>query len=540
MKHQHWADIYAEKIIRERTEIKDGVYTCASGITPSGTVHIGNFREIISVDLVVRALRDKGVKTRFVYSWDDFDVFRKVPENVPNTKEFERYLRMPITDIPDPFNREDNYALGNERGIESILSGFGIAPEYLYQAKKYRKGEYAEKIQKALIMRGRIREIMNKFRTSPLSEDWWPISLFSSFSKKDTTTIVSWDGEWNITYYCEESQQEETIDIRTSKNIKLFWRIDWPMRWEYEKVVFEPAGKDHHTQGGSFDTAKAIVQEVYDFKAPVTFQYGFVQIKGGSGKISSSSGEVVSISDVLEIYQPEIVRYLFSGTRPNAEFAISFDIDVIKIYEDYDRCERIYFGKEEVGESRKEKESRIYELSQTHGVPDHIPFQFPIRHLCNVLQIYGGDMEAVFERMKESYLGFPLETQVKTPEDLFKIQKPRLLQRMHCAWNWITCYAPEDFRFSLRNKDELSLLKESEEEQKAIKRLREMLLKEWDSITHKEVNSYIYEVARSVNMSPIDFFTTIYRRIIAKEKGPRLGTFLRILGKDIVDMYFSI
>ncbi|MBR6085458.1 MAG: class I tRNA ligase family protein, partial [Spirochaetales bacterium] len=64
----HWADIYAEKIIREKGD-KD-LYTCASGITPSGTVHIGNFREIISVDLVVKALRQKGKNVRFIYSWD--------------------------------------------------------------------------------------------------------------------------------------------------------------------------------------------------------------------------------------------------------------------------------------------------------------------------------------------------------------------------------------------------------------------------------------------------------------------------------------
>ncbi|MDR1957360.1 MAG: lysine--tRNA ligase, partial [Treponema sp.] len=63
----HWADETAAKIIREKGE--KGCYTCASGITPSGTVHIGNFREIISVDLVARALRDLGKQVRFIYSW---------------------------------------------------------------------------------------------------------------------------------------------------------------------------------------------------------------------------------------------------------------------------------------------------------------------------------------------------------------------------------------------------------------------------------------------------------------------------------------
>ena len=33
--------------------------------------------------VVVRALREHGKKVRFLYSWDDYDVFRKVPKNMP-------------------------------------------------------------------------------------------------------------------------------------------------------------------------------------------------------------------------------------------------------------------------------------------------------------------------------------------------------------------------------------------------------------------------------------------------------------------------
>ena len=71
----HWADQQAERIIKQKGDLD--LYTCASGITPSGTVHIGNFREIITVDLIVRALRDRGKNVRFIYSWDDYDVFRR-------------------------------------------------------------------------------------------------------------------------------------------------------------------------------------------------------------------------------------------------------------------------------------------------------------------------------------------------------------------------------------------------------------------------------------------------------------------------------
>jgi lysyl-tRNA synthetase class I len=166
------------------------------------------------------------------------------------------------------------------------------------------------------------------------------------------------------------------------------------MRWAYEKVDFEPAGKDHHSQGGSFDTSKHVVEEVYGRKPPVTFRYDFIGIKGSPGKMSSSKGKVVDLYDLLRVYQPEIVRYLFAGTRPNTEFVISFDLDVIKIYEDYDRTERIYWGVEKAkNEAIRALECRIYELSQVDKVPDEMPYQIPFRHLCNLLQIHLGDVE---------------------------------------------------------------------------------------------------------------------------------------------------
>ena len=130
----HWADIYADKIIREKGDKE--VYTCASGITPSGTVHIGNFREIISVELVVRALRAKGRKVRFIYSWDDYDVFRKVPKNMPEPELLATYLRKPITLVPDTTGKAPNYARKNEMDVEEILPTVGVSPEYLYQAER--------------------------------------------------------------------------------------------------------------------------------------------------------------------------------------------------------------------------------------------------------------------------------------------------------------------------------------------------------------------------------------------------------------------
>ena len=170
----HWADITADRIIRERGE-KD-VYVCASGITPSGTVHIGNFREIISVELVVRALRDRGRTVRFIYSWDDYDVFRKIPDNMPQKELLETFLRKPITLVPDVLSNEASYAAHNEKTLEKVLPEVGIEPEYIYQAERYRASKYAEGMKTALDHRDDICRQLDAHRTTPLNDDWYPVS----------------------------------------------------------------------------------------------------------------------------------------------------------------------------------------------------------------------------------------------------------------------------------------------------------------------------------------------------------------------------
>jgi lysyl-tRNA synthetase, class I len=512
-KASHWADVTAEKVVRQKG--KKERYVCASGITPSGTIHIGNFREIISVELVVRALRDLGEGVRFIYSWDDYDVFRKVPKNMPGQELLESYLRKPITLVPDTKGEAESYAAANERELEALLPVVGVEPEYIYQVRRYRASEYAEGIRTALENREKIREILNEHRSEDLPKEWWPVSVFSTFTDKDTSTVLGWDGEWGLSYRCDETGKEETLDLRKTRAVKLPWRIDWPMRWSVEGVDFEPAGKDHHSEGGSFDTGRRIVKEVYGAEAPVTFQYDFVRIKGRGGKISSSSGEVIGLDDVLEIYQPEVVRYLFAGTKPNSEFAVSFDLDVLKIYEDYDKCERIFFGEQEVGEKKREKESRIYELSQVHGVPPKMPPQIPFRHLCNLLQIQGGDVEgvlALFELDEES--------------------RRRMTVRANCAWNWVKSFSPEDFRFRLQSAED-SKAEVAEAELEALQALR-TVVDGLDAYDEKSLAQAIYDIAGEAGLEPKELFALSYRVLIGKEKGPRLAGFMMTVGRERV------
>lgn len=513
----HWADITADKIIRERGS-KD-TYVCASGITPSGTVHIGNFREIISVEIVVRALRDRGRDVRFIYSWDDYDVFRKVPLDMPEQKLLAKYLRQPITAVPDVLGNDRSYAAHNEKVLERLLPLVGIEPEYIYQAENYRASRYAEEMKTALDNRELIRRQLDAHRTVPLPPNWWPLSVFCAKCSRDTTVIKGREGDYGVCYECETCSNVETLDLRETGAFKLAWRIDWPMRWAREGVDFEPAGKDHHSEGGSFDTAKLTSKEVFGHEPPVTFQYEFVRIKGGSGKLSSSSGEVVSLADVLHYYQPEVVRYLFAGTRPNQDFAISFDLDLLKNYEDYDKIERTYFDKPDNAKKLKkwEKDARVYALSQVHQVPEVLPYQIQIRHLTTLLQIHSGNIDAVIK-----YLG-----------DIPSRDLERFRSRALCAWNWVNDFAPEDFRFALRNPED-GVAKLDMELAAAVRSLGALAREKLGRIPEKDFSNLMYRVIQDHGLESSQFFTAVYRVLIGKEKGPRLINFLHILGPDRV------
>lgn len=507
----HWADLAAENLINAEDKEK---YVCASGITPSGTVHIGNFREVITTDLVVKALQSKGKKIRFIYSWDDYDVFRKVPKNMPKQEVLNQYLKQPIVDTPDPYGCHKSYAEHHEKEFEQYLPIVNVKPEFLYQAKKYRGCEYADLIKNALLNKDKIIKILNKYREEPLEKDWYPVMIFCSKCNTDRTKITDYHNDYKVTYKCE-CGHEEAFDIRKKGIIKLLWRVDWPYRWHYEKVDFEPGGKDHSTVGGSYTTGSEIIKEIWKEEPPEYVMYDFISIKGMGGKISSSKGEVITLKDVLEIYEPEIVRWLFASTRPNTEFAISFDLDVINIYEEFDRNERLYFNIEKPDQPQEliDKEKRMYELSCIKEIQKEIPLQTGFRHLTTLIQTHEMDINKTIAEFKDK---------IKTSFD-----RKRLKTRIECAIKWLNKYAPEDFKFKLNEK--APKIKLADQQKKAIELVIKTLQEK--KLNDEELHQEFYKIMKETELNIKEFFSLFYRIIINKEKGPKLANFMLAIGK---------
>ena len=496
----HWADEVADKIIKEKGD-KDS-YTLAAGITPSGTLHLGSLREVITVDLVAKALKNKGKKTRFIYSWDDYDRFRKVPKGIP--KEFEEYIGMPLSEVPDPWKCHKSYSEHFEKEFEESLKKLDIEPEFIRQNEMYKACKYTEGIKTALNNKEKIIEILNRFRNEHLLDTWWPVTIYCETCKKDSTKILSYDGEYELEYECECGHKEK-IDFRKKGNIKLKWRCCWSYRWVYEKVDFEPGGKDHFASGGSYDTCKHIVKDIWNFDPPSYIIYEWIRLKG-SIQFSSSAGVATNIEDALEVYEPEIVRFLFAGTRPKTEFAISFDADVLKIYADFDKLEKIYFGKESCSEEKLPKQKRIYELSQIKEIPKEIPFQPSFRHLTMLVQLYEGDIEKVLSHYE-------------------KDKKTEL--RTKLAWNWVQKHAPEEFKFTLQDKNQATL---NEKEKQSLRHLTEKL--KTNDYNEETLFEEFYSICKELNIKNTEFFSAAYKVLINKEKGPRLASFILAAGKE--------
>ena len=110
------------------------------------------------------------------------------------------------------------------------------------------------------------------------------------------------------------------------------------MRWKYEGVDFEPGGKDHASPTGSYQTSKVISKEIFGYEPPVFQGYEFIGIRGTTGKMSGSSGLNLTPQTLLNLYQPEIILWLYSKTDPTRAFDFCFDDGILK---QYFECERM-------------------------------------------------------------------------------------------------------------------------------------------------------------------------------------------------------
>jgi len=302
------------------------------------------------------------------------------------------------------------------------------------------------------------------------------------------------------------------------------------MRWKYEGVDFEPAGKEHSASGGSRDTGNELAEEIFDKQPPVHQMYEFVTKDGA--KISSSSGENAFTLDTLkEIYSPEMIRFLFSNTKPSKSFEIPFQSEeVFQRYDKFDTVESAYFNPEEVENDKKRKHwKRVYEMAVVE-VPEKQPVRIPFQHAAFIAQTVPKDQWSA--KAIES-----LKTQGHVPQDIDETGIEQVLQRLELAKNWARDYAPEEYVYSINSEVPEEVIENLSDDEKQAMVLLSQLLENQEFEDSDDLDGEIFSVKEDSELGTGEFFTTSYKVILGREQGPRLSRLIMSIGqKDTAEI----
>jgi lysyl-tRNA synthetase class 1 len=343
---------------------------------------------------------------------------------------------------------------------------------------------------------------------------------------RDTVTTTAYDdATTTLSYTCSSCGFEGTTDLSRDTDGKLVWKVDWPMRWAYESVNFEPAGRDHMTPGSSYTVGTELVSSIFDWRAPARVIYAFVGFAGVQ-KMSSSAGGVPTATDALRILESPMLRWLYVRRAPTQAFDIDFGASVVRLYDEWDALGRKAAEKSDVATLAWHRAS-----STAAGTLPTPAVPVPFRTLSSVADVTAGSAELISRIIESS--GFPHDS----VDDL----EPRLTKAMQ----WTAEHVPADERTNVRSApdtERLSSLTEDEELWLRIFLDRLPAEPDLDSVTAvvygtpKVARGLGFEDAPTdqVKADQKDFFRLLYNLLVSADRGPRLPTLVLALGTEKV------
>lgn len=159
-----WVSRFADEVIAESERRAPGKpVVVASGLSPSGPIHLGNLREVMTPHLVADEIRRRGHTVRHLVSWDDYDRYRKVPNGVEGVDEtWAEHIGKPLTSVPAPAGSpHPNWAEHFKAAMVESLAELGVEYDPISQTEQYTAGTYREQILHAVRHRADIDAILD-------------------------------------------------------------------------------------------------------------------------------------------------------------------------------------------------------------------------------------------------------------------------------------------------------------------------------------------------------------------------------------------
>jgi lysyl-tRNA synthetase class 1 len=498
-----WLNQIVDELIARHPE---GEILVESGGSPSGTHHLGHMREFVTADAIRLELQRRGRQARHIYFADDMDAFRKVPVDVP--PEFEKYLGIPLCDVPAPNGSDQSYADYFLAQLERATAALGVEVTFIRAHEKYRSGFYVPAIERSLERIAEARRALETISGRQLDEHWTPIQVMENGRLKNRK-FLGIDKAAKTVRYEDVDGNEQTVRYDTGE-VKLDWRLDWPGRWWLQQVQCEPSGRDHMTKGGSYDTGVQIMRDVYEADPPYPVAYDFINMAGDTKKMSASKGTGLDAEEGSTIMPPEVVRFFILRVTPSKRLYFDPINGVVQLMDE--------FAAFAARSDRTEAEEQLLYIC-THGQDRKTVSRVPFSHLVASYQASLKDADKTLEVIKRTEHRETAEADADIIRNELKFIDA-----------WLQKRAPEDVKFEL--VEQINAVDFSEQEIAFLKALGDKVAQAPANVDGAWFHNAIYEFKESLGLQPKEMFTTLYRALIGKTSGPRAGWFLSILPRD--------
>ncbi len=522
-----WADEYADEI-----EARDpGEPIVIKGaVSPSGIPHVGHVNEILRGYYVAEVLRERGHDVRQVFGSDDRDALRKLPRRLADgdwnlvdlgdvdAAALGENLGVPYRDVPDPF--DDGHGSYGEHFTALLTESaqlIDVPVDLVSTSELYADGAFDEAVRTVLERRERAKDLLAEFQ-SGVEEDYVPFMPQCEDCGQLTSGVTGVDLEAEtVEYTCEGLEAGgQQIDgcghhgTATFRQGKLPWRFEWPAGWAALGVDFEPFGKDHAE--GSWPSGRRIAREIFEIEPPVPMVYEWFTLGGEA--LSSSSGNVVTVPELLELLEPAVLRYFFV-LNPGKQR----DLDIAKIdrlVDDFDRFEAVYFGDAEPADEREQAFAERAYPFVVGEVPDRhlrVPYTF-----AAVLGMTDNRELRLEMARREGHL----------PADAPDWAIEAAMDRVERARRWAE---RTDNEYNYRLQADCPNVDLGEDVPAALDELAEHVEAGLDA---DALQGEIYETAKRHDLPVGDLFEAGYELFLGQPDGPRLGPFLAALDDAFV------
>jgi len=524
---RHWSEIISEQARQEFGNDQ----VIASGWSPSGIYHIGNFREAATCTGIQRQLAYDGAKTKFVMIVDDFDPLDKIPSVLKKyKKELKPYLGHPVCRVPDFTGDSETYAEHFAKGLIEAMELFEMNVEIVYASRLYKEGNYDDYLKLYYGHEEEVQNLLENISGNRLST--FVSVVCENCGSIGNTKVTKYDPETEeIHYECVDNNYRKGCGHKGKINLsshewKLKWRLDWPARQDFLNVTVEPAGKDHSVAGGSVDTSIAIHEKIFNRKPPIMVRYGFITLKGGK-KLSGSAGTGDPAASAGKFMPPS--SFLFMVFKNDLLTDIQFSpssMDVPKTVDEYDVARKYLLGIEIPPQERAGKKlATSVKIAIPEDKRKTPPPRIKYMDLALVAQIYQRNEEQIFERLKER--------KVILPDDpLEMIQE--IKDRLQHIYYWLDKYAPESAKFVIPDEIPSEALNKINKEN--LKLFIEMLkqAKEKKINDANKLGEFFKQTFENNNLSPKEVFPSFYYALLGKKGGPKASFLTLVLGYDYV------